>query len=231
MTNPNTNKFYRKLTELYQRQSDAGQPVAFVTAGQLGLPDNMTLHQVMTIRHGDPLIKKKGWTGFRGARQWAKGYDTVDVEDFADFPVHILPGQVDRIYSSNIPRARATAKRIFGSGFEIMESGDYREFERLVPAIPLIRLPLKWWLVLARIPWAIGWPGIESLRKARQRSKAVAEFLHKEGAKKGRVVLVAHGFLNRLVHRRLRRHGWRQVRHKGHGFLAVSVFALIGEKG
>ena len=68
---------------------------------------------------------------------------------------------------------------------------------------------------------------IESYKAARQRSKVAAKVLmdHAEDGKK--VVLVAHGLLNRQIMINLKKQGWKVVRNGGSHYLATNLLVKM----
>lgn len=73
-----------------------------------------------------------------------------------------------------------------------------------------IRLRAGTWAALARASWHIRrWPGIESPREARERSKRAADVLEALAEQEGSVFVLGHGYFNASVARQLRRRGWR----------------------
>jgi broad specificity phosphatase PhoE len=179
---------------------------------------------IFLIRHQRPALSKKGWFGRKQARQFIRDYDTVDIEALVNKPAGLPFEQISRVYCSRLPRARLTARAIFGSDIELIEDPDFNEFQRRIFELPLLKLPLKFWLLSARALWLLGLnnQGIETFKQARVRARRCAERLTREAEKDNKVVLVAHGFLNAFIKRALKQMGWRVVRHDGQGFLGVT---------
>lgn len=72
--------------------------------------------------------------------------------------------------------------------------------------------------------------GIESFADARERARKAASQLAEASEDNSKVVLVAHGFLNRYVKQNLEDMGWRVVRDGGNGYLATTILVKIEDK-
>lgn len=185
--------------------------------------------RIFLIRHGQPKVSQAGWFSLAGARQFILDYDAAAVEDFdrtlAGISVH--PGTP--VYCSPLERSRDTARKLFGSAVSITEDAQFREFERSIPALPFLWLPIAWWTRLARIFWFLGIRSreVESFSKARVRANAAAGLLAEQAARNGQVVLVAHGMLNHFIGRALKRRGWKNVQKAKRGYLGVAEWEKL----
>ncbi|QCR24804.1 histidine phosphatase family protein [Pontibacter sp. SGAir0037] len=188
------------------------------------IPDSIYL-----IRHARPAVSKNGWFNAAAAKQFLSDYDTAAIEDFI-LQQQVLPlTRVKKVYCSTLVRSQLTAKAIFGSGVPLIIDHNFREFERKIFSLPLLRLPLHLWTLSARMLWFMGLnsTGIENFKQARQRAKSAAAVLAQEAKQEGIAVLVAHGLLNNFIRRELLRKGWKLTRRGGSSFLAVSVLERV----
>src|SRR5437764_8315813 len=79
------------------------------------------------------------------------------------------------------------------------------------PRIPILRMKVSKWAVVARVLWYAGYhPEIENYRKAKQRAAAAAGILIRRARADGAAALIAHGYFNFLIGRELRRRGFRK---------------------
>lgn len=111
-------------------------------------------------------------------------------------------------------------------------SRDFREFETRIGKRGFkFKLPIKLWTLGARIKWmlGIGHHGIESFADAKKRARKAAELLVKATEEKPKVVLVAHGFLNRYIREDLEEMGWRVVKDGGSNYFATTVLVKIDD--
>ena len=97
------------------------------------------------------------------------------------------------------------------------------------PRIPLLKMRVPKWAVMARVLWHVGYhPEIENYRKSKHRAGQAADILIEklhEADKNGKphaAVLVAHGYFNAMIGRILRQRGFtRTGAHRAHYWNAV----------
>ena len=205
----------------------------FIAPEDKVVPDYSNLRQVALVRHGEPDLVKTGKFSHEEARQFLVNYDSVGIV-VPDEPFFNV-GDVDEvaIFASPINRARSTAQYLFGTDSVMTISRDFREFETTIGKYsPKVRLPIKKWTALARIKWILGIDrgNIESFADARERARKVAKQLAEASEDNSKVVLVAHGFLNRYVKQNLEDMGWRVVRDGGNGYLATTILVKIEDE-
>ena len=191
---------------------------------QMQLVDNYNkLSQIMLIRHGEPALKKKGWVKRSQAIDFTYSYDTVGIYTPSFIPAKVSPNDVDIVQTSSINRARHTATLIFGDKMNYAPDSLFREFERKIFGFPNMKLPLKFWLGTSRVLWIMGMnkKGIESFHKAKSRSRLATDRLEELAEHDKKVILVAHGFLNRHLVKNLKKRGWSVVRNGGNVYLAT----------
>jgi hypothetical protein len=79
------------------------------------------------------------------------------------------------------------------------------------PPIPLLKMRVAKWAVMARILWHAGYhPGLENYRRAKSRASQAADILMRSARVDGAAALVAHGYFNYIIGRELRRRGFRK---------------------
>lgn len=186
---------------------------------------NFKQQRIFLIRHARPLVKKKGFFSAAAARQYISDYDAAEVEQFVLRNEAIPYQEIKRVYCSTLVRSQLTAKAIFGEDTELIIDHNFREFERRIFSLPLLRLPIKLWLFSARMLWFFGLNSrdIERFKEAKQRVKKCASLLEKEAFEQGYAVLVAHGLLNNFLIKELKKRGWHQTTKGGAGFVSVNV--------
>lgn len=225
---------YEALNERAEYVSVAGEAVAkkvqFLELSDEIMPESAELQQIALIRHGEPDLNKIGKFNYEEAKQYIKSYDSVGIL-VPDEPFFVLEEE-DKplIFMSNLERARSTAKYLFGAEQEITESADFREFERSIGNRRIKwGLPLRYWTITTRIEWLLGFneEGVESFEEARDRARAGAMTLATHAERHDKVILVAHGFLNRYIKKYLKDMGWEVVRDGGSDYLAATILAKI----
>jgi broad specificity phosphatase PhoE len=225
---------YKQLEREAEFVTINGAPVAqkirFLQAEEQLLPDSLQLKQIALIRHGEPDLHKGGRFSYQEAREYMESYDTVGIL-LPDEPFFMVKeGEDILFYTSTLERARATAQYLFGPEREVVETEDFREFERRVdPRRLRIKLPLRYWTVAARVEWMLGLrgDGLESFGEAKKRAKQGAQKLDADSQRHDKIVLVAHGFLNRYIKAYLEDEGWEVVRDGGRGYFATTILATV----
>ena len=118
--------------------------------------------------------------------------------------------ELDAIYTSTKPRATDSAKALAPHA-ELIADPLFAEAPRASPRIPLLRMKVPKWAIVARILWHAGYhPEIENYRKAKHRAAEAANILMKRAGVQGVSALVAHGYFNAMIGRELRRRGFRK---------------------
>ncbi len=185
--------------------------------------------RIFLIRHGKPLVSRAGFFSHRSAAQFILDYDATDVEEFDRILADVDFANLKHVHCSTLQRAKGTARKLFGSEITLKEDAVFREFERKIIKLPMLKMPIRFWLILSRLLWVFGFnkSGIESFTDARNRAKAGANLLAAEAKKEGVAVLVAHGFLNRFLVRSLKRSGWQLAKKADYGFVGVTELAFV----
>jgi broad specificity phosphatase PhoE len=189
--------------------------------------------QIFLVRHARPLLGRKRFMNREEAARFIQDYDAADVDQTFTRPVGLPYGHIRKVYCSTLNRSRLTARAIFGPEMPLEEHKAFNEFERQILRVPLLRFPVGLWLLLSRFLWLLGCNnrGIESFRKAQQRSRRCAEHLATQAWQENQVVVVAHGFLNAFIRKELRQLGWKIIRNDGNGYLGVTILEWpLGQK-
>jgi broad specificity phosphatase PhoE len=215
-----------KIQDYYERAEQAIDSlplrISFVQENMGLVGDYSKLKQIILIRHGEPALKKDGKAKRQEAKNFIIAYDTVGIYSPKYYPVLLGDEEISTIQTSSINRARHTASLIFGEDYIFKPDTLFREFERKILGFPNIKQPLKWWLVESRILWLLGanHKGIESFKEARSRAKRGAEKLELLANDDRKVILVAHGFLNRYLVKYLKKQNWVVIYDGGKDYLA-----------
>lgn len=191
-----------------------------------------TPNRIFIIRHAKPQVAGKGMFNAAGARQYISDYDAANVEEFILTNEALPYKQITKVHCSTLVRSQLTAKAIFGENVKLIIDANFREFERRIFSLPFLQLPIKLWLLGARIFWFLGFnsSGIETFKQARQRARTAAKQLADEATHETIAVLVAHGLLNFFIKRELKRLGWQQTIKEGSGFISVNAFEYLPEE-
>ncbi|MBD1396990.1 histidine phosphatase family protein [Pontibacter sp. JH31] len=181
--------------------------------------------KIFLIRHARPLVSKKGFFSASDARAFISDYDAAAVEEFVMRHEAIPYQEIKQVYCSTLLRSQLTAQAIFGEDVELIVRHEFREFERKIFSLPLLKLPIRFWLLSARALWMLGFnsKGIETFHQAKARARECAALLAQEAGTQQTVILVAHGLLNNFIRWYLQDMGWKSSLHEGSGFLGVTV--------
>lgn len=167
----------------------------------------------------------KGFFSATAASQYISDYDAAQVEQFVLEHEAIPYKEIKEVYCSTLIRSQLTAKAIFGEEVLLKVDHSFREFERRIFSLPLLRLPIKLWLVIARVLWFLGLNSkdIESFKEAKRRARKCAEILEEDANQNATTVLVAHGLLNNFILWELKKMGWQQTIKGGSGFVSLNM--------
>jgi hypothetical protein len=198
----------------------------FIREGDIAGVSEGRLLQIMLVRHGEPAMKKKGWRNRNEAIRYTEMYDSVGVYAFDKKPVCLRQYDLHTVYTSKLPRAIHTAELTIEGMLPLTSMDIFNEFERKIIEFPNIKLPMKFWSVTTRVVWMMGFndKGIESFREAKDRAGQAAILLDSAAQEEGRVLLFAHGFLNKYVRKNLKKQGYHEINFNGQKYLGVYYF-------
>jgi broad specificity phosphatase PhoE len=166
--------------------------------------------RIILIRHGQPDIPVAPRASHREFRSYIDAYEQsgLDPESAPPEELQDLVGELAAVFTSGKKRADESA-RLLAPNAELIADPLFVEAPLAAPRIPLLKMRVPKWAVVARIFWHAGYhPEIENYRRARNRAKRAAEILAARARDDGAAVLVAHGYFNFLIGRELRRRGF-----------------------
>ena len=168
--------------------------------------------RIVLIRHGRPAIAVNPRTSHSGFRSYIDAYEAAGLDPKSAPPEEIqdLVKEVNAIHTSIKPRATDSAKALAPHA-ELISDPLFAEAPLASPRIPLLRMKVPKWAVVARLLWHAGYhPEIEDYRKAKHRAARAADILMQRAGAEGVSALVAHGYFNAMIGRELRRRGFRK---------------------
>jgi broad specificity phosphatase PhoE len=122
-----------------------------------------------------------------------------------------LVGELTAVFTSDKPRSQDSA-RALAPNAELIADPLFEEAPLASPRIPLLRMGVPSWAVMARILWHAGYhPEIENYRRAKHRAVKAADILMARAREDGLAVLVAHGYFNAIIGRELRRRDFNKT--------------------
>jgi broad specificity phosphatase PhoE len=168
--------------------------------------------RIVLIRHGRPAIAPNPRTSHVGFRDYIDDYEAAGLDPESAPPEELqdLVRELSAIYTSTKPRSTDSAKALAPNA-ELIADPLFVEAPLASPRIPLLRMKVPKWAVVARILWHAGYhPEIEDYRRAKHRATQAADILMKRASEEGQTALVAHGYFNAMIGRELRRRGFRK---------------------
>jgi broad specificity phosphatase PhoE len=169
--------------------------------------------RVILVRHGRPAIPLRLRTCHRGFRRYIDDYQDAGLDPQSAPPEELLDlvKGLDAVFTSGAPRAQDSARTLLPEA-EIIADPLFSEAPLAAPRIPLVKMKVPVWAVMARIMWHAGYhPEIENYRRAKARATAAADILlDRARTNDGVAVLVAHGYFNAMIGRVLRKRGFRR---------------------
>lgn len=211
-----------------------GVPVAqslrFIQASDSTIKDYSKLRQIALVRHGEPDMEKNGKFTGDEANLFLKCYDSVCII-VPEKPFFNIGEKEDvEVFSSPINRALTTAHYLCGPDEKITISSEFREFENKIGKTDSKKKwPIKVWTTTARIKWMLGGKqkGIESFSDAKKRARRAAEMLTAASENNPKVLLTAHGMLNRYIKKNLKKMGWKVVEDTGSDYFGTTILVKV----
>ncbi len=168
--------------------------------------------RIILIRHGQPDIPVSPRTSHHEFRTYIDAYEEAGLDPDSAPPEELqdLLGEISQVFTSGRKRAHDSA-RALAPNAELIADPLFAEAPLASPRIPLLRMKVPKWAVVARILWHAGYhPEIENYRRAKHRAAQAADILIARAHRDGVTALVAHGYFNLIIGRELRRRGFRK---------------------
>ena len=173
-------------------------------------PRHQPAMRIILIRHGRPDIPTAPRASHREFRSYIDDYEAagLDPESLPPEELQDLLGEIAAIFVSGRKRSVDSA-RALAPNAELIADPLFAEAPLASPPIPLLKMKVPKWAVVARILWHAGYhPEIENYRRAKHRAAQAADILVHRSRDSGAAALVAHGYFNFLIGRELRRRGF-----------------------
>lgn len=207
------------------------QNIRFIQPADHVTEDYGKLRQIALVRHGEPDMDKTGKYTCDEANQFLECYDSVCII-VPEKPFFTIEEEENvKVFSSPINRAFSTAQYLCGTEKDITVLPEFREFEnRIGKSDSKKRKGIKFWTTTSRVKWMLGGgkkKGIETFSQARKRARQAAHTLDDASAQNPKVLLTAHGMVNRYIKKNLEKMGWRVVADTGSDYFGTTILVKV----
>jgi broad specificity phosphatase PhoE len=169
--------------------------------------------RIILIRHGRPDIEVAPRASHHEFRSYIDAYEEAGLDPASAPPEELqdLVGELTAVFTSGRRRAQDSA-RALAPHAELIADPLFVEAPLASPPIPVLRMKVPKWAVVARILWHAGYhPEIENYRRAKHRAGEAADILTARAHHEGTAALIAHGYFNLLIGRELRHRGFQKT--------------------
>lgn len=192
----------------------------------------MMTMEISLIRHGKSKQIENNRVNCEDFQKWIKEYDSSGIFKENSYP----PITLEKITTANI-LITSDLKRSIESASLLNQNKNigvitdalFREIE--LPTFPRelgLKLSPNSWAVILRCLWFSGYSRqCESLANAKLRAKKASEQLEKYAREYKSVVLVGHGFFNRLIAEELKKMGWEGNRKSSVKHWSCTTYSLL----
>ncbi len=188
---------------------------------------NAVSQRIYLLRHAEVSIEQPVWGKAEKVREYKKQYNLAPVKQEIPGELRAIADSlsaISKIYTSNLPRSKQTARLLFGDSAIIETDSRLNEIEYPVLNNKLVKIPVKFWLSLSRGLWMLNLNNKEtnSLKDEKDKISKLARELTLTSEKEENVFIVGHGFFNRMMLKELKKTGWRVERFDGYKNLSLN---------
>lgn len=174
---------------------------------------------IILARHGEPALSRKCMITSAQYRDWWGQYEVGGLRAGQTPPQTLLTAAegAGAIYASTRPRAQETARAV-APGRDVLVDALFIEAPLPPPAFPAwVKLSPRYWGVISRLWWHLfnHHDGQETRAEAEVRADQAARVLIARAGEGRDVLVLAHGYFNHMVGRRLKANGWRLAHNQG----------------
>jgi broad specificity phosphatase PhoE len=177
--------------------------------------------EIILYRHAEPVVSNNEIIFGYDFPSWVQRYNASGI-----IAKDLSIEKEKLIYTSDLLRSIETGKLI---GEKVIQDSLFREAEISLIKFPAIRLKAQYWLVISRCLWLLGFrKKCEPFHEARQRAKQIVDKIESLLLEHQRIVIIGHGFINRLIRTELLHRNWMLKESSDrYEFLGKMVFATV----
>lgn len=188
-------------------------------AGDVPTAKSGRVGDIVLARHGEPALSRKCMISGDQYRDWWARYEVGGLRENQTPPPALMVAArgAGIIYASTRPRALETAAAV-AEGREVTVDALFIEAPLPPPRLPgWLKLSPRYWGVVSRFWWHMfnHHDGQETRREAEARADRAARILAAQAETGHDVLVLAHGYFNHMVGRRLKALGWRLADNQG----------------
>ncbi|MBT3243287.1 MAG: hypothetical protein HN352_09055 [Bacteroidetes bacterium] len=183
--------------------------------------------KIYLIRHASVQIENPGWCNVEGALSYKEEYNTSQIYAFdAEVVLNRISYHetCDTVFCSPQLRAVQTANQLFNDDVILKIDENLRELDYPIILLPLVKLPIRAWLVISRFSWTVLNRHNEkpSYNQRKTNLKEFSKELVAHAEENGISIVIAHGMVNLELIRILKKQGWKFEQKEGLSNLAVN---------
>ncbi len=188
--------------------------------------------EISLIRHGKSMHLESNRINYKDFQKWVEKYDSSGVFEENAYPSVTLEkiGTANVLITSDLKRAIESASFLNqNKNVGVISDSLFREIE--LPTSPTelgLKLSPNSWTIMLRCLWLCGYSKrCEPLTSAKRRAKLASEQLVKYAEQYKSVVLVGHGFFNRLIAEELKKKNWEGKRKSSVKHWGCTTYSLL----
>ncbi|MGB7999206.1 MAG: histidine phosphatase family protein [Anaerobacillus sp.] len=169
--------------------------------------------EISLIRHGKSLCRASEPLSYRSFKDWMIEYDHVGAAEEDAYPSDSIEKVLssELVFTSDLKRSVQSAL-LLSPALTPKSDTTFREVElpTFIHVPDTIKVKPNVWAVILRVMWFLGYSkGCESFTSAKKRAVQAALKLSEAAKEHTSIVLVGHGFFNKMIAKELKRRGWR----------------------
>lgn len=182
--------------------------------------------RIILMRHGKISLPAQKSVSSLEFRNWINSYNAADLckKMKPNEETSQLAQSCNVTVCSSLTRSIASAKYLGINEIHIIEH-QLREMEMPWGNLTMLILKPKYWAIIFRILWFLGYSqNSESFKEAKCRAAQAALLLESMAKEKNTVLFVGHGMLNRFIAKSLVEHGWQTKKKAGSNHWEFGVY-------